>query len=429
MKRFSCHLSRFLNSRFYVQDAVHALQGNTTPVIESKIHLPEPEYNVEFLCNPINRDLIATNIIRRNSSCNIDKVLELYKSSQSSSELAKELSRIPNLTDPQVLKYPNNEPCILRTRNDLPKYDFEPQEFSQLANKLKLLRTDRLGPVTGSKSYILMGDLAEMEQALIIYSLKELKRHNFQLISVPDILPSQIIERCGLISDGERRLVYEVEPYYGDDLSLSGTAEMALAYKLSNKVFLYDELPLKLAAVSRCYRAEVSNLQEERGIYRVHQFTKVEMFICSPENKSIEIMDELINIQEKLFGQLGLHIQVLDMPPNELGSPAYRKIDIEAWMPGRKQFGEVSSCSNCTDYQARRLNIKYRNNYGEIMHAHTLNGTACAIPRMLISICETHQMLNGNIAIPEQLVPFMNDKTVIETQNISDIRQFKNKPK
>lgn len=220
------------------------------------------------MCNPANRDLIAKNIGKRKSSGNIDRVLEFYKNSQSSVELAKELSRIPNLTDPRVLEYPNDEPCILKTKNDIRNFDFEPQEFSQLASKLKLLRTDRLGPVTGSKSYILMGDLAEMEQALITYSLKELKSHNFQLVSVPDILPSQVIERCGLISDGERRLVYGVEPHYGDDLSLSGTAEMALAYKLSNRVFSYDELPLKLAAVSRCYRAEVSNLLEERGIYR-----------------------------------------------------------------------------------------------------------------------------------------------------------------
>lgn len=180
----------------------------------------------------------------------------------------QELSRIPNLTDPKVLEYQDNEPVILKVKNDQPKYDYEPQEFSQLASKLKLIKTDRLGPVTGSRSYILLGDLAELEQALIRYTLTELLKHKFKLVSVPDILPSQVIERCGLISDGERRLVYEIEPFNGNDLSLSGTAEMALAFKLSNKILTSSELPLKLAAVSRCYRAEVSNLLEERGIFR-----------------------------------------------------------------------------------------------------------------------------------------------------------------
>lgn len=238
------------------------------PILETEIHLPKPEYNVELLCNPANRDLIAKNISKRKSSGDIDKVLELHQSLRSQEELSKELSKIPNLTDPNVLEYADDEPCILRVQGELPSFNFEPQEFSQLAAKLKLLRTDRLGPVQGSRSYILFGDLAELEQALIAYTLKELLKHDFKLVSVPDILPSQVIERCGLISDGERRLVYEVEPYYGDELSLSGTAEMALAFKLSNRVLLQDELPLKLAAVSRCYRAEVSNLLEERGIYR-----------------------------------------------------------------------------------------------------------------------------------------------------------------
>ncbi|XP_001607907.2 serine--tRNA ligase, mitochondrial [Nasonia vitripennis] len=427
MRRASRQLLRILNSkRFYSQDA---LEKKVMPILETEIHLPKPEYNVEFLCNPLNRDLIAKNILKRKNSGNIDKVLELHQSLHSQEEFIKELSKIPNLTDPNVLEYADNEPCILRVQGDQPKYSFEPHEFSQLAAKLRLLRTDRLGPVTGSRSYILLGDLAELEQALITYTLKELLKHNFKLVSVPDILPSQVIERCGLISDGERKLVYVVEPYYGDDLSLSGTAEMALAYKLSNTVLHENELPLKLAAVSRCYRAEVSNLLEERGIYRVHQFTKVEMFICSKQNESVQIMDEVVAIQEKLFGQLGLHYKVLDMPPNELGSPAYRKIDIEAWMPGRKQFGELSSCSNCTDYQARRLNIKYQDKNEQIMHSHTLNGTACAVPRMLIAICETHQLEDGNIAVPEQLVPYMNGKTVIKKQNVAETKQFKGKHK
>ncbi|XP_014236012.1 serine--tRNA ligase, mitochondrial [Trichogramma pretiosum] len=424
MKRFGRQLSKFIQARCYSQEL---LEKKSPLNVSGEVNLPVPEYDVQFICNPSNRDLIANNISKRNSHGNIDRVLELSKTPESS-EFLKEIDKIPNLTDPNVLQH-ETEFFVINQHGDPPKFNFKPQEFSNLASKLKLMRTDNLGPVTGSRSYILIGDLAELEQALINYTVQELCKLNFQLVSVPDILPSQVIERCGLISDGERKLVYKLQPHYGGDLSLSGTAEMALAYKLTNRLLNFDELPLKLAAVSRCYRAEVSGLAEERGIYRVHQFTKVEMFICSSQNDSFEIQNEIIKIQEKLFKQLGLHFKTIDMPPHELGSPAYRKVDIEAWMPGRNQFGEISSCSNCTDYQARRLGIKYENKDKTILHAHTLNGTACAIPRMLIAICETNQLEDGTIRIPDPLVSFMNGKKIIETQNFPQVRQFKGKPK
>ncbi|XP_014205482.1 serine--tRNA ligase, mitochondrial [Copidosoma floridanum] len=427
MKRINRQLLKIFNfKRLYSQDV---LQKKIIPVLDSEIHLPEPEYDIDFWCNPFNRDLIVKNISKRKSHADINRILQLHQNSHSQEELINEIRKIPNLTDPKVLEYKDNEPCVLRKMGEQPTFRFKPQEFSQIMARLKLLKSDRLGPVTGSKSYILMDDLAELEQALVKYTIKELLKNNFHLISVPDILPSQVIERCGLISDGERKLVYELEPFYGDDLSLSGTAEMALAYKLSNKIFSPHELPLKLAAVSRCYRAEISQLADERGIYRVHQFTKVEMFVCSDQEKSIEIMDQIVALQEKLFGQLGLYYQVLDMPPNELGSPAYRKIDIEAWMVGRKKFGEVSSCSNCTDYQARRLNIKYKTKDDQILHVHTLNGTACAVPRMLIAICETHQKNDNSIAVPKVLQEFMNGKSFIQKSDAPRTKVFKSNQK
>ncbi|XP_011497267.1 PREDICTED: serine--tRNA ligase, mitochondrial [Ceratosolen solmsi marchali] len=419
MKKITKYIIRILNmTRFYTNTT---FKQKIHSIPEPEIHLPKPEYNIEFLCNPLNRDLIADNIKKRKSSGNIDKVLEFHRKANSK-KLFEELSKIPNLTQSTTMKYLENIPTILRIIGNLPKYDFKAKEFSNIATNLNLLINNHLGPVTGSRSYVLIGDLAELEQALIMYTIKELLSHNFHLVSVPDILPSQILERCGLINDGDRKLVYEIEPYYGNVFSLSGTAEMALAYKLSNKVFSYDELPIKLVAVSRCYRAEISNLVEERGIYRVHQFTKVEMFVASEQKHSIKIMEEIISIQEKLFGQLNLHCKLLDMPSNELGSSAYRKIDIEAWMPGRARFGEISSCSNCTDYQSRRLSIKYKNSNGIIIHAHTLNGTACAIPRMLIAICETYQLSNGDIMVPEYLKHFMNKKSIIRKQNIPSVK-------
>lgn len=158
----------------------------------------------------------------------------------------------------------------------------------------------------------------------------------------------------------------------------------------------------------------------------MHEFTKVEMFAVTHQANSDELLEDFRALQEKTFELLGLYFKVLDMPPHELGSPAYRKYDIEAWLPGRKVFGEISSCSNCTDYQSRRLNIKYKTADGMTMFAHTLNGTACAIPRMLISIVETYQNNNGTIGVPEVLQKFMKCKQHIGKQKaIPDLRLIK----
>ena len=188
---------------------------------------------------------------------------------------------------------------------------------------------------------------------------------------------------------------------------------MALAYYYSNKVYKPEDLPIRCAAVSRCYRAEASSIFEERGIYRVHQFNKVEMFsICLP-SQSEQVHKEFLSLQTELLTNLGVHFKVLDMPPNELGSAAFRKFDIEAWMPGRGMYGEVSSCSNCTDYQSRRLHIKYGN---EDDFVHTVNGTACAAPRLLITLIETFQSDDKTVKIPEILKQFLFNSDPIGRQ-------------
>ncbi|XP_076752154.1 serine--tRNA ligase, mitochondrial-like [Xylocopa sonorina] len=388
--------------------------------------IPEPEYDIDFLCNPANRDIIFNNIVTRKAMGDIDKVLEYSKKSELKESLMYELSKIPNQTDSTVLSY-GKEPKILKEYGCKPEFDFKPEQFSELVTKLKLLKSQHLGPFIGQRGYILLGDLAELENALVHYTVGKLIRFGFKLISVPDIIPTKVIERCGLIADNERTLTYNLDPFYGDDYSLSGTAEMSLAYKVMNTVFDSADLPLKLAAVSRCFRAEVSNLMEERGIYRAHQFTKVEMFVCSKGEESQRLFQELHKIQENLFSSLDLHFQVIDMPPHDLGAPAYRKVDVEGWMPGRNLYGELSSCSNCTDYQSRRLGIKYKTKNGDILHVHTLNGTACAIPRMLIALCETYQTKHGRINIPQVLMPYMKEKTLIKKQPVANMRMHKYK--
>lgn len=391
--------------------------------VDSMLHIPEPEYDVDYICNPSNRDIIYNNILARKTTGNIDKVLEFSKKPELRKLFLNELNKIPNQIDPIVLSY-GTEPKILKECGHKPEFDFESQEFSTIVTKLKAFKSNILKPLIGQRGYLFLGDLAELEEALIYYTIKKLMKYNFKLVSVPDIVPTEIIERCGLILDNKKNLVYNLSPFYGD-YSLSGTAEMSLAHKVMNTTFDSEDLPLKMAAVSRCFRAEISNLHEEKGLYRVHQFTKVEMFVCSKHEESANQFQELQNIQENLFSSLNLHFRIIDMPSHELGSPAYRKIDIEGWMPGRKMYGELSSCSNCTDYQSRRLGIKYKTKNGEILYVHTLNGTACAIPRMLIALCESYQTKHGRITVPNILAPYMTEKTLIRKQKIADTKLHK----
>ena len=214
------------------------------------------------------------------------------------------------------------------------------------------------------------------------------------------------------------------------DLCLTGTAEVPLGGIYMDTVIEEKDLPIRMAAYGHCFRTEAgAGGMAGKGLYRVHQFSKVEMFvICTPE-QSEAIHEELIAIEEEMFNELGLHFVVLDMPSGDLGAPAYRKYDVEAWMPGLQRYGEISSASNCTDYQARRLNIRYRvaaqakeagapakatKKGSPTAFCHTLNATACAVPRMIVAIMENYQQADGTVLVPEVLQPFLGGRKVIE---------------
>ncbi|XP_026675698.1 serine--tRNA ligase, mitochondrial [Diaphorina citri] len=184
---------------------------------------------------------------------------------------------------------------------------------------------------------------------------------------------------------------------------------MGIARYLMNQTLPESQLPKQIAAMSKCYRAEISVVADEKGVYRVHCFTKIEMFGVTLPEDSEKQLEQFLQFEESLFGELGIHTRTLNMGANELGAQAYKKYDVEAWMPGRKHWGELSSCSDCTDYQARRLNIRTEDG----KFAHTLNGTACAIPRLLMALVETHQNQDGTVNIPECLQPFMFNKRII----------------
>lgn len=369
------------------------------------------QLNIDYLCNPQNKQSISENITRRKGIGNIEEVQNLHKKLEQIDKTNLEFDKIQEKFISEALKIPNeshkdiieygNEPKIIKYVGEKRPFDFQPKEFHDLTKHLNLMRTSQLGNVAGTKSYYFFGALAELEQALIKSAVKKLINSKFELMSVPDILPANIIESCGMATKGDRTQVYHLDDE--DDLCLSGTSEMAIAGFFKDKIIEEHQLPIKIAAVSRCFRAETSSVAEERGIYRVHQFTKVEMFALTHPKDSDETLESFREFQEKHFDSLGLHFQVLDMPPHELGAPAYRKYDIEAWLPGRNMFGEISSCSNCTDYQSRRLNIKFKSNDGSLGYVHTVNGTACAVPRMLIALLETYQNEDSTISLPDCL--------------------------
>ncbi|ETN79510.1 putative serine--tRNA ligase [Necator americanus] len=243
--------------------------------------------------------------------------------------------------------------------------------------------------VSGERSYAFVGALANLERVVLDYVFDRVCVLGFKPVSVPDLVSKEVTEACGVSQRTQKDIQYSLQDE--PDVALSGTAEMGISALLREKTFDEEQLPLRIVAMSRCFRPEISNLASEAKLYRVHEFTKVEMYVmCTPEQSEAE-HDYLVQIQKGTFESFGLHCRQVEMPTEELGAPAARKIDIEAWMPGRQIYGEVSSASNCTDYQARRLGIRYKTKSGEKQFVHTCNGTAVASTRTLISILETFQ--------------------------------------
>jgi seryl-tRNA synthetase len=214
----------------------------------------------------------------------------------------------------------------------------------------------------------------------------------------------------GFIPRGPETQIYSVED---SDLSLIATSEISLAGSMADEIVDENELPIRLAGLSHCFRTEAgSHGRASRGLYRVHQFTKVEMFAFTTPEQSQELHAEMLEIEERIFQGLGLPYRVVDICSGDLGGAAYRKFDLEAWMPGRNDYGEVTSTSNTTDYQARRLHIRYRRDGGRPQLLHTLNGTAIAISRALIALLENYQQEDGSVLLPEVLVPYVGKEKI-----------------
>lgn len=327
--------------------------------------------------------------------------------------LREVLLTIPNLVHPEVPDGGEDDFREVRRVGEPRRFDFPAKDHLALANDLDLIDFEGGAKVAGQKFYYLKNELVLLELALQRLALDVLIEDGFTPFITPDVAKPEILDGIGFSPRGPETQVYSLA---NADLCLVGTAEITLGGLHANTVLEEEQLPLKLAGISHCFRTEAgSHGRESKGLYRVHQFSKVEMFAFTTPETSEAMHAHFVDLEERIFQALEVPYRVIDIAAGDLGAPAWRKFDLEAWMPGRGEggsYGEVTSTSNCTDYQARRLGIRFKRRSPQGQGAkktelvHTLNGTAVALSRAPIAILENHQRADGGIAIPKALRPY-----------------------
>ena len=334
---------------------------------------------------------------------------------QVEADLKAIVSTIPNMTHPAapIGALPEDNK-VIKTWGEPTKFEFKPKDHVTIAEALDLVDFEAGAAVAGQKFYFLKNEAVLLELALIQYAITTLLKHGYTPIITPDLARVDVLEGIGFMPRGEGTQIYSIA---NSDLCLIATAEITLGGMHRDQIMDDAKLPLKYVGLSHCFRTEAGAPgRDTRGLYRVHQFTKVEMFaFCVPE-QSDAIHEEIRAIEEEIFQGLGLPYHVIDTCTGDLGGPAYRKYDLEAWMPARGkegEYGEVTSTSNCTDYQARRLGIRYKGKgFKGTRFVHTLNGTAIACTRALLAILENNQQADGSVVIPEVLWPWVGKERI-----------------
>ncbi|MEC8243201.1 MAG: serine--tRNA ligase [Candidatus Thermoplasmatota archaeon] len=296
-----------------------------------------------------------------------------------------------------------------------PDFNFKPKTHNEIISINNWVDLKRAAKITGSRFYFLKGDLARLELALQTYAVDFIRQRDYTFVQPPVMMNRQAYEGVTDLSDFET-VMYGIEP---DKYYMIATSEHPLTAMYMGETIPENQLPLRIVGVSPCFRREVgSHGQSDLGIWRVHQFTKIEQIVISKPEDSWQIHEELLQNCVDLWNDLGLHYEVVNICTGDMGTVAARKYDLEAWLPGAGQYKEIVSCSNCTDYQANRLQIKY----GQPGHAnqpivHTLNSTAVATSRALVAIIEQNQLSDGRVTIPDALVPYMGGQTILEPCN------------
>ena len=320
---------------------------------------------------------------------------------------------IPNILHDDVPKGPDESGNTLHSvHGTKPSFDFDPRTHNELIEMNKWVDLKRAAKIVGSRFFFLKGDLARMEFALQQYAVNFIRERGYTFVQPPVMMNKDAYEGVTDLSDFET-VMYGVEP---DKYYMIATAEHPLTAMFIGETIPESDLPLRIVGVSPCFRREVgSHGQSDLGIWRVHQFTKIEQIIIASPDQSWKLQEELLQNCVDLWDALGMHYEVVNICTGDMGTVAAKKYDLEAWIPGAEQYKEIVSCSNCTDYQANRLQIRY----GQPGHAgqpiaHTLNSTAVATSRALVAIMEQNQMEDGRVRIPEVLQPLMGGQKVLE---------------
>ena len=340
---------------------------------------------------------------------------EIQKEEERFKKIEKEflelMYQIPNLPLPEVpLGKSEKDNLVLREVGEKPRFDFPPRDYLEIVEKLDLIDIKRAAKISGTRFGFLKRELVLLEFALINFTFDFLLKENFIPILPPVLLKEEMMRGMGYLEQLDREEAYYLEK---DKLYLVGTAEQPLGTMHANEIFEEKDLPKRYVGFSTCFRREAGSWGKETwGIFRVHQFDKIEMFsFLKPEDSRKEHLF-FLELEEKLMQSLKIPYRVIQICTADLGFPAAEKYDIEAWIPSRKEYRETHSTSNCTDFQSRRLNIRYRKKGEGLEFLHTINGTAFAIGRILIAIIENYQQEDGSFLVPEVLQKYLKMKKI-----------------
>lgn len=326
-------------------------------------------------------------------------------------DLHQALWDLPNMAHPDApVGKDEVENVVVRQWGEPTRFDFEPLDHLEIGKKLDLLDFEAGAKVSGSQFYYLKGDAVLLSLSLLRFALDYLDSKGFKPIKTPELVRLKVLDGTGYNPCGPETQLYKIE---GKDLGLIATSEISIAGYLMSEIISEKDLPLKFAGFSHCFRTEAGGYGKySKGLYRIHEFSKAEMFVFCLPSQSEEMHQLLLATEEEIYRQLEIPYRVVEMCSGDLGAAAYRKFDLEAWMPSRKDWGEVTSTSNCTDYQARRINIKYRRKDGQLEYVHTLNGTAIADSRTIIAILENFQQKDGSVVVPKALRKYLGKEKI-----------------
>jgi seryl-tRNA synthetase len=320
---------------------------------------------------------------------------------------------LPNIIDQSVpIGNNENDNVILQHHGKIKNLDFKPKDHVEIATSLELVDMERAAKISGARFYFLKKELVSMNYALILFALDFLSDKGYILTQPPYMIRRSAIEGSVILEDFEQ-VIYKIN---GEDLYLIGTSEHALASMHMNEILNGKQLPIKYAAISPCFRKEAgAHGKDMKGIFRVHQFEKVEQFIYSRPEDSRKEHEKMLTITEEFYNKIGIPYRTVLLCSADLGKISAKTYDIEAWMPGQSAYREIVSCSNCTDYQARRLGIRFKDKTNEETRlVHTLNSTLVATERTMVSIMENYQTSNGEVEIPDTLRKYMGDMKKIK---------------